>query len=58
MGAMCKLDVPPVKQAIQDGDHTEATALAEEIAYEVSINGRFVPVQLCDCDAQSGCSKS
>ena len=46
----CKLEVPPVKAAVEGG-MTPVEALAEEIRHEVSRRGRWVEVLLCDCTA-------
>ncbi len=55
---MCRLEVPPVKAAVEAGAHTAAEALAEEIRHEVSRRGRWVEVELCDCTAESGCKRA
>lgn len=53
----CKLEVPPVKAAVEAGMKPEA-ALAEEIRHEVSRRGRWVEVLLCDCTPETGCVRA
>lgn len=51
---MCKLEVPTVKRLIEGGV-SPADVLAQPVMHEVSDGERFVPVQLCECDAETGC---
>ena len=54
---LCKLEVPAVKRLIEGGV-SPADVLAEPVTHEVSMNGRFVPVVLCDCDGETGCREA
>ena len=53
---LCKLEVPPVKAAVEAG-MKPSEALAEEIKHEISRGGRYVEVRLCGCTAATGCRR-